>query len=49
MDTANDGDVGKNGDGVDAVTGTEDGSKDVENREDCVMAGAGTEEGSEGS
>ena len=24
-------------------------SKDVENREACVMAGAGTEEGSEGS
>ena len=49
VDTANDGEVGKNGDGVDAVTGTEDGSKDVENREAWVMAGAGTEEGSEGS
>ena len=49
VDTENDGEVGKNGDGVDAVTGTEDGSKDVENREACVMADTGTEEGSEGS
>ena len=48
VDTANVGEVGKNGDGVEAVTGNEDGSKDVENREACVIAGTGTEEGSEG-